>query len=151
MKRNILGTSTVTQIGILVRDIEKSAQVFADFLGVTQPQIVTTDGAERSKAHYRGNPTKARAKLAFFKAGPGLEIELIQPDGEPSTWREDLDRRGEGVHHIAFQVRGMKEKVAALEEEGMTLLQAGEYTGGRYAYVDSTKEMKVIVELLEND
>ncbi len=83
--------------------------------------------------------------------GPTLEIELIQPDKEPSTWREDLDRKGEGVHHIAFEIKGMKDKTADLEKEGMPLLQTGEYTGGRYAYMDGNRDLKVIIELLEND
>jgi catechol 2,3-dioxygenase-like lactoylglutathione lyase family enzyme len=151
MKKNILGTSEVTQIGILVRDIETSARLYADLLGVPVPPIRTTDPQEKSKARYRGKPGRGRARLAFFKVGPNVEIELIQPDAEPSTWREDLDRRGEGVHHIAFQVKGMKEKIAALEAEGMPLLQNGEYTGGRYAYIDSSRDLKVTIELLEND
>jgi hypothetical protein len=45
----------------------------------------------------------------------------------------------------------MKEKIAALEGKQMPLLQKGEYTGGRYAYIDTLKDLKVIVELLEND
>jgi methylmalonyl-CoA/ethylmalonyl-CoA epimerase len=151
MKKNILGTNVVTQVGILVHDIEKAAQVYADFLGIQKPPIVVTDELEKSQARYKGTPTKARAKLAFLKVGPTLELELIQPDNEPSTWREDLDRKGEGVHHVAFRIKGMKEKVASLEENAMPLLQAGEYTGGRYAYVDATRDLKVIIELLEND
>jgi hypothetical protein len=45
----------------------------------------------------------------------------------------------------------MKEKIAALEKNGMPLLQTGEYTGGRYAYVDANRDLKVVLELLEND
>ena len=105
---------------------------------------------EKSQAKYKGSPTKARAKLAFFKVGEGLDIELIEPDHEPSTWREDLNRKGEGVHHIAFQIKGMKEKVADLQKENMPLVQSGEYTGGRYAYVDANRDLKVLIELLEN-
>ncbi|MGA2639800.1 MAG: VOC family protein [Spirochaetia bacterium] len=151
MKKGILGSPVVTQVGILVHDIEKTAQFYADFLGVTKPNIVTTDPLDKSKARYKGGPTRARSKLAFFKIGQGLELELIQPDDEPSTWREDLNRKGEGVHHIAFEIRGMKEKLADLQKENMPLLQTGEYTDGRYAYVDATKDLKVIIELLEND
>ncbi|MFI5368961.1 MAG: hypothetical protein ACHQ1F_08095 [Spirochaetia bacterium] len=62
-----------------------------------------------------------------------------------------MTARGEGVHHIAFMIKGMKEKVAELTAEQMPLLQTGEYTGGRYAYVDANKDLKVIIELLEND
>jgi Glyoxalase/Bleomycin resistance protein/Dioxygenase superfamily len=78
-------------------------------------------------------------------------LELIEPDENPSTWRESLDKNGEGPHHIAFVVEGMKEKIDALEGRKMSLLQKGEYTGGRYAYVDTLKDLKVIIELLEND
>jgi 4-hydroxyphenylpyruvate dioxygenase-like putative hemolysin len=80
-----------------------------------------------------------------------LQLELIEPDGEPSTWQEYLDTHGEGVHHIAFQVEGMSEQVALLESRGMPLVQRGEYTGGRYAYIDAVLQLKVILELLEND
>ena len=151
MKKGILGTHVVTQVGLLVHDIEKTAQVYADFLGVPKPPIQVTDVLEKSQAKYRGKPTRSRAKLAFFKVGEGLDIELIEPDKEPSTWREDLDRKGECVHHIAFQIKGMKEKVADLAKEGMPLVQSGEYTGGRYAYIDANKDLKVLIELLEND
>ncbi len=151
MRKNILGTSTVTQIGILVHDIEKAAQLFADFLGVPKPAIRVTDELSKSHAKHRGTPTRARAKLAFFKVGPSLDLELIEPDREASTWRHDLDSRGEGVHHIAFQIKGMKDKIALLEKEGMPLLQTGEYPGGRYAYLDGSKDLKVTIELLEND
>jgi methylmalonyl-CoA/ethylmalonyl-CoA epimerase len=151
MKKGILNTNIVTQIGILVHDIEKTAQVYADFLGVPKPNIQTTDTIDKSRAKYKGSPTTARTKLAFFKVGPSLELELIQPDNEPSTWRDDLNRKGEGVHHIAFQIKGMKEKISALEQEKIPLLQTGEYAGGRYAYLDSTRDLKVILELLEND
>jgi methylmalonyl-CoA/ethylmalonyl-CoA epimerase len=151
MKKGILGTRVVTQVALLVHDIEKTAQVYADFLGVDKPRIQVTDSLDKSQASYRGNPTPARAKLAFFDVGPGLQLELIQPDDAPSTWREDLDRKGECVHHIAFQVKGMKEKLADLSKEGMPLVQSGEFTGGRYAYVDANKDLKVLLELLEND
>lgn len=151
MKKGILGTNVVTQVGLLVHDIEKSAQVYADFLGVPKPPIRLTDALDKSQAKHRGKPTPARAKLAFFKVGESLDIELIEPDKEPSTWREDLDRKGECVHHIAFKIKGMKEKVADLAKEGMPLVQTGEYTGGRYAYIDANKDLKVLIELLEND
>lgn len=151
MGKSVLGTSTVTQIGILVHDIETAAQTYADFLGVEKPQIRMTDEYERAGTLYGGKPSAARAKLAFFNVGPSLDIELIEPDEEPSTWRADLDRKGEGVHHIAFVIKGMREQTGKLEQRGFHLLQTGEYSGGRYAYLDATEDLKVIVELLEND
>ncbi|HUI71674.1 MAG TPA: VOC family protein [Spirochaetia bacterium] len=151
MDKNILGTNIVAQIGFLVHDIEKSARLYANFLGVDVPTIQVTDEMEKAQTRYRGKASAARAKLAFFKIGPTIELELIEPTLEPSTWRDDLNRKGEGVHHIAFVVKGMKDKIAKLERNGIPLLQTGEYTGGRYAYLDATRDLKVILELLEND
>jgi 4-hydroxyphenylpyruvate dioxygenase-like putative hemolysin len=150
MAENVLGTKIVTQIGILVHDIEKTAQEWADFFGIEKPKIIITDTVDIAQTEYRGAKTPARAKLAFIDAGQ-LQIELIEPDHEPSTWREYLDQHGEGPHHIAFVIDGMKEKVLKLESRGMPLIQKGEYTGGRYAYMDTFPQLKVLVELLEND
>ena len=150
METNVLGTKFVTQIGILVHDIEKTAQAFADFFGVEKPSWFLTDTLDKAQTQFKGRFSEARAKLAFFNLG-SLQLELIEPDHNASTWRESLDKDGEGPHHIAFVVEGLKEKVTALEHKGMPLLQKGEYTGGRYAHIDTLRDLKVIIELLEND
>ncbi|MBS4179287.1 VOC family protein [Lederbergia citrea] len=150
MSKNLLGNNFITQIGILVHDIEKTSQVYADFFGVDKPEAIITDTVDKAQTEYRGESTVARAKLAFFNMG-SLQLELIEPDEHPSTWREYLDEHGEGVHHIAFEIEGMKEKVQLLEGAQMPLVQKGEYEGGRYAYIDSVKDLKVMLELLEND
>jgi len=150
MSNNVLGNNVITQIGLLVNDIEKTSQMYADFFGVEKPNWLWTETVDVARTEYLGNSSEARAKLAFFNMG-SLMLELIEPDHNPSTWRESLDRDGEGFHHIAFMVEGMEEKLAVLEAKGMPLLQKGEYKGGRYAYVDTFPQLKVIVELLEND
>ena len=151
MEKGILGTKIVTQIGFVVNDIEKTSQAFADFLGVEKPQWSLTATIDKTHGEFNGQPCPARAKLAFFHVGETLDIELIEPDETPSVWRNVLNEKGEGVHHIAFVVNGMKEKILALEGNGMKLLQRGEYIGGRYAYIDCVDQLKTIVELLEND
>jgi methylmalonyl-CoA/ethylmalonyl-CoA epimerase len=147
---SILGTKFITQIGILVHDIEKTSREYADFFGVEKPQWSITDSVDNAQTQYRGKRSEARAKLAFFDMG-SLQLELIEPDHNPSTWRESLNKNGEGPHHIAFEIEGMKDKIAVLRHNQMPLLQKGEYTGGRYAYIDTLRDLKVIIELLEND
>jgi len=151
MDNNLVGTNVVTQVGILVHDIEKASEEVAKILGVEKPGWSWTGVLADAQTEYRGQPTEARAKLAFFPVGGNLTLELIEPDNNPSTWREDLDKNGEGVHHLAFNIKGMKETVARLEAHGIPLIQRGEYTGGRYAYLDSSKTLKTLIELLEND
>ncbi|QYR21908.1 VOC family protein [Paenibacillus sp. sptzw28] len=150
MPKGILGTNVITQIGILVNDIDATSQAYADFFGIAKPEWFLTDTVDAARTEFRGQATEARAKLAFFDMG-ALQLELIEPDHNPSTWREYLDEHGEGPHHIAFVIKGMKEKIALLEGNQMQLLQKGEYTGGRYAYMDTFKQLKVLVELLEDD
>ena len=150
MDMGFLGNNVITQIGIVVRDIEKSSREFASFFGIPVPAWIQTDAVDKSQTRFHGVPTPARAKLAFMRFG-GLDIELIEPDKEPSTWREYLDSKGEGVHHIAFVVDRMARRVQDLEAHGHALQQKGEYTGGRYAYIDTSRTLNTLVELLEND
>ena len=79
-----------------------------------------------TQTEYKGQPAPgAQSLLAFFDVGPGLQLELIQPNEEPSTWREFLDKHGEGVHHLAFNVNGMnmQQAVVNCQDFGMTLEQ----------------------------
>jgi len=151
MEKNIMGTNVVTQIGIVCHDIEKTAQAYADLFGVEKPEIITTDTQDIAKTVYQGKPTPARTKQAFFHVGPNLDIELLEPDHEPSTWRHDLDTYGEGIHHIAFVVDGKETIVKKFERNGMKEIQKGEWIGGRYSYIDAKQQLKVTLELLEFD
>jgi methylmalonyl-CoA/ethylmalonyl-CoA epimerase len=148
-KNNILGANAVTQIGIVVKDIEKTSKAYAELLGVEVPKWEITDPVEKSHTQYRGQPSKARAKLAFFQLD-NIVIELIEPVGGPTTWQEFLDTKGEGVHHIAFEIKGMDKKIADLKAVGIPLIQQGDYTGGCYSYLDGVPKLGVILELLEN-
>ena len=64
--------------------------------------------------------------------------------------REFLETHGEGMHHIAFRIQGMEEQLTILANKGMPAVQRGDYTGGRYAYVDAVPQLGLILELLEN-
>ncbi len=150
MDKGLLGNNVITQIGIVVHDIEKASREFAEFFGIPVPSWHETDAEDKAQTRHRGKPTAARAKLAFMRFG-GLDIELIEPDKAPSTWREHLDQHGESIHHLAFVIQDMKGRVKTLESKGHALIQKGEYTGGRYAYIETTRTLKTIVELLEND
>lgn len=143
----------LVQIGFLVKDIEKTKKQFARFFDVPEPETVNSGEYEITKTEYRGEPApKAKCYMTFFYFGD-LQMELIQPNEEPSIWREHLEEFGEGIHHISFQVKGMQKTINACEEWGMKLLQKGEYRrgNGRYAFMDALDDLKVVVELLESD
>ena len=150
MTEPTLGSNLVTQVGIIVRDIESKARAWSEILGLPMPNIIITDTVDKTQAEYSGKSTTARAKLAFFHMGQ-LDVELIEPIDGPSTWQDQLDQHGDSLHHIAFNIKGMQEKIAYLDSKGVPLLQRGEYTGGRYAYVDGVAQLGTVLELLEND
>jgi methylmalonyl-CoA/ethylmalonyl-CoA epimerase len=149
MNRRGIGSNVVCQVGLIVRDIERSMEAYSRIFGVPKPEFIVTDGQEIAHTRYRGEPTDAQAKLAFFDMGQ-VTLELIEPIGGPSTWQEFLDERGEGVHHIAFFVKDTDQVVASLEQNDIAVIQQGDYTGGRYTYMDSASALGVILELLEN-
>jgi catechol 2,3-dioxygenase-like lactoylglutathione lyase family enzyme len=149
----IIDTHIVTQVGFIVKDIEKTKKKFAEFLGVPEPEAAVAGDYAITQTEVNGQPAPdANSLLAFFTVGESLQIELIQPNGVKSTWQDYLDEHGEGIHHIAFFVKGMEEKIAACEGFGMKLAQKGNYGdgSGRYAYMDGTEDLKCIIELLEN-
>jgi methylmalonyl-CoA/ethylmalonyl-CoA epimerase len=145
-----LGSQTVVQVGIIVRDIQKTlAQYCAVFQLDPCPAVILTDPVDQAHTIYCGESSTARAKLAFINMGQ-VSIELIEPVGEPSTWKDFLDNHGEGVHHIAFNIQGTPKVVSFLNGCGIPLVQQGDYTGGMYSYLDSAPQLGVILELLEN-
>jgi hypothetical protein len=150
MSTSPLGSTTATQVAITVPDIEQAVAAWARLLGVPAPEVIVTGPLEEAQTQYCGRPSEARAKLAFFSLG-SLTLELIEPLGAPSTWNDHLVAHGPSLHHIAFQIQGMPERVAVLAEHGLPLVQKGEYTGGRYAYLDGQRQYGAVIELLEND
>ena len=151
MAENLLGTAFVAQVGIIVRDIEAKARAWADLFGMPVPEIRITDGYEVSQARYGGEPTTARAKLAFFHL-ENIDIELIEPVGEPSTWKDQLNEHGESLHHLAFRVGTvdeMMEKLPKFEAAGLKMVQRGDWApNGRYVYLDGIDRLGAILELL---
>ena len=149
----LLGTNVVTQVAIVVKDIEVTKVKWAEFFGIEPPATVGTGDFKITQTEYKGEPAPdAACKMAFFNVGPNLSLELIEPNGVKSTWQDFLDEKGEGIHHIAFGVKDTDEKIAACEKAGMKLVQRGKYGdgSGQYAYLDATADLKCIIETLES-
>ena len=148
----VVGTHLFAQVGFIVKDVETTKRKWAAFLGVDVPETQPVGDYAVTGTTFMGQPApEADCLMAFFDVGPGLQLELIQPNEEPSTWRTFLNEHGEGMHHLAFQVRDSKAQVARAEAAGLRLVQHGIYGdgGGEYNYLDAP-ELKCIVELLES-
>ena len=82
----IVGTHLVAQVGFVVKDIEETKKKWAAFLGVDVPETQPCGDYQVTQTEFMGKPApEADSLLAFFDVGPGLQIELIQPNEAPST------------------------------------------------------------------
>ena len=136
----------VCQVALVVRDIKKTAAAFSEVLGLPMPEIFSIPPAEEAHTRFRGKSTRTRAKLAVFNLG-SIVLELTEPDGEPSSWKDFLDRHGEGVHHIGFKVDDLPATLSFLEKKGMPERHSGDYPGGRYVFVESAEKLGVILNV----
>jgi methylmalonyl-CoA/ethylmalonyl-CoA epimerase len=151
-KNGMVAQKKMLHIGIVVRDIEKARDHWMKFLGLEKkPDTLTAAGDAKNPTEYRGHPSTAKAKLVFMNLD-NLQVELIEPIGdEPSSWREFLESKGEGVHHIAFEVKGMGEiYLEKFAEAGFPAAQHGGWATGEYGYMDTLEALGVTVELIEN-
>ncbi len=97
----------IEHIGIAVKDLDASNQLFEKLFGTPHYKIeeVATEGVRTS----------------FFKTGPN-KIELLEATNKDGPIAKFIDRKGEGVHHIAFSVENIKQEIARLKNEGFTVL-----------------------------
>ncbi|GAB5558344.1 MAG: methylmalonyl-CoA epimerase [Schleiferiaceae bacterium] len=97
----------IEHIGIAVQDLATSNELFTKLFG--QPpyksETVESEGVTTS----------------FFEAGPN-KIELLEATREDSPIAKFIEKKGEGIHHIAFAVEDIKAEAARLAAEGFTLL-----------------------------
>jgi len=144
-----IGSTVITQVGVIVRDIEAAIDRYCAILSMERPEVIVTDEVDKARTTYNGQPSPARAKLAFFHLGQ-VDIELIEPIGGPSTWQAFLDEHGEGVHHLAFWVKDTDGAVRFLGQHNVPLEQQGYFEGGMYTYLDSSAALGVRLELLQH-
>ena len=97
----------IEHIGIAVKDLEKSNQLFASLFG---------------EQHYKIEEVFSEGvKTSFFKSGPN-KIELLEATSPESPIAKFIAKKGEGIHHIAFAVDDIKAEIERLKKEGFTVL-----------------------------
>ena len=127
----------IEHLGIAVHDLDVSNALFEKLLGVApyKQEAVASEGVLTS----------------FFQNGPN-KIELLaatEPDGPIAKF---LERKGEGIHHVAFEVEDIKAELARLKDEGFTLLNEVPKKGADnkwVAFVHPKSANGVLVELCQ--
>ncbi len=127
----------IEHIGIAVNDLEVSNLLFEKLLGVAPYKIedVLSEGV----------------KTSFFKSGPN-KIELLEASNEESPIAKYIAKKGEGVHHIAFEVEDIVSEMARLKKEGFHILNENPKKGADnklVAFIHPKTANGVLVELCQ--
>ena len=97
----------IEHIGIAVKNIEAANEVYKSLLGYK---------------HYKTETVESEGVMtSFFKCGDS-KIELLEPTMEDSPIAKFIQKRGEGIHHIAFGVSDIDAEVERLTKEGFRVL-----------------------------
>jgi methylmalonyl-CoA/ethylmalonyl-CoA epimerase len=144
-----LGNKKLAQVAIVVHKIEPAIAKWCELLEVEPPTVIQVEPGNRANVTYRGVPSNATCKLAFFDLG-GVQLELIEPIGEDSAWAEGLAEKGERVHHLAFWTENMTSSATGLEAAKIPVIHRGDMGEGQYVYFDGTAQIGTFVELLES-
>ena len=136
----------VLQVCVVVRDLQKAMERYWNILGIGPWRVHTFQPPGLTNTTLRGKPQPYTMRLALAEVG-AVQWELIQPLEGPSTYKEFLEEKGEGLHHVAFAVDDYDQAVAAFGEQGIGILMSGTWHGGTYAYMDTQGPLGMIAEI----
>jgi methylmalonyl-CoA/ethylmalonyl-CoA epimerase len=125
----------LVHVGVAVKSLDDSVGVFSKLLGIDT--IATEEVADQ------------KVKLAFFPAG-GTSIELTEATAPESAIAKFIEKRGEGVHHLSFEVDDIRAELARLKSSGFQLIdeQPRRGAGGYWiAFLHPKTTNGVLVEI----
>ncbi len=124
-------------IGIAVQDINDALKFFERALGMKLEHVATEEGG--------------KTDVAFLPIGES-EIELVQTHDPESGLGKFLAKRGEGIHHICFEVDDIRAAMARLQENGAQLIDETprvNASGMQYAFIHPKSAHGVLIELYQ--
>jgi methylmalonyl-CoA/ethylmalonyl-CoA epimerase len=129
--------SKIDHIGIAVGSLEARIPFYRDVL----------------KLEYKGTETVAdqKVRLAVFQVGE-VNLELLEPISPDSPIAEFIEKRGEGLHHLAYQVDEIEGQIESLKAAGIEMLDQaprGGSHGSRIAFLHPKSSAKVLIELTQ--
>ena len=128
----------IEHIGIAVKDLSESIKYYEEILGLTCYAI------EEVKDQ--------RVKTAFFMLGQ-TKIELLESTDPEGPIGKFIEKKGEGVHHLAFAVEGIESALDELKQKGVQLVDQAPRKGAEgldIAFLHPKSTRGILTELCEN-
>ena len=127
----------IEHIGIAVKNLDNSNELFSKLFGVPSYKTETVESEH--------------VKTSFFKVGTH-KIELLEATNDASAIAKFIDKKGEGIHHIAFDVKDVEKSIAERQEMGFELINAKPKDGAdnkSIAFLHPRSTNGVLVELCQ--
>ena len=128
----------IEHIGIAVKSLESSNKLFKQLFGT---------------AHYKIETVKSEGvNTSFFQVGPN-KIELLEATKEDSPIAKFIEKKGEGIHHIAFAVEDIEQEIQRLKKEGFNVLNETPKKGADnklVAFLHPKSTNGVLIELCQD-
>jgi methylmalonyl-CoA/ethylmalonyl-CoA epimerase len=132
-------TAKIDHLGIAVNSIETAVKLYSDVLGLSPAgEEVIED---------------QKVRTAFFPIGD-TEVELLESTGADGPIAKFIEKKGEGLHHIAFRVDDLRAALKELEEKGIRLIDREPRLGAgnkKIAFLHPKDTFGVLVELSEKE
>ena len=139
----------ITQIAVVVRDIEAALKIYTQTLGWGPWSVFDYKPPLLHDTRVKGEPVEYRM-IGAEASVDGLGFELIQPVSGPSIYQEYLDAHGEGVQHIACMKHSDQDSSLMKEHwrgHGAEILMSGRIgTSIEFYYLDTTPMLKFVLE-----
>ncbi|MGM0396536.1 MAG: methylmalonyl-CoA epimerase [Bacillota bacterium] len=129
----------IDHIGIAVKNLDETLKFYEDVMGI---KCISKEVVEEQKV-----------RVAFLPVGES-EVELLESTTEDGPVAKFIEKRGEGIQHIAFKVDNIEEAIKDLQEKGVRLIDekprygAG---GARIAFLHPKSTSGVLIEISERD
>ncbi|MDR1984768.1 MAG: methylmalonyl-CoA epimerase [Prevotellaceae bacterium] len=133
-----MNISNIEHLGIAVKSLEQAISYYEEILGL--------------KCYAIEEVADQKVKTAFFKVGQ-TKIELLEPTSPESTIAKFIEKRGEGVHHIAFAVDNVQKSLDEMAEKGVQLIDKaprGGAEGLEIAFLHPKSTIGVLTELCQS-
>jgi methylmalonyl-CoA/ethylmalonyl-CoA epimerase len=132
----IRGLGKIHHVALVVRSIEEAQRLWRDLLGLNLEAVMDIP--------------QDKVRIAFLGVGES-KVELVEPTDDTTGVARFLASKGEGFHHVCFEVANLAETLLRLEIEGIELIDTAPRRGaeGPVAFIHPRSGHGVLVELIE--
>jgi len=137
-------------VALVVKHMDKAIKYFEALDVGPFPPFLGGPGMSFTGKTVRGEPSDYDMDLRIGRGDiGGTKIELIQPLKGSSVYKEFLEKKGEGLHHLAFMVDDIDAEVKDMEKRGFKVVQTGAMPNTRWAYLEAEESGGMMIELCQ--